>query len=84
MADANAKQVWSVPEAIEYMKHLVEFKPVFIEGGSSTPLVVLVPFANHPLQSPQTRTTSLATRPSARRSSRTAWVWPRARRRRTA
>jgi hypothetical protein len=21
-----------VPEAIEYMKHLVEFKPVFIEG----------------------------------------------------
>ncbi|KAF5655743.1 mitochondrial enolase superfamily member 1 [Fusarium circinatum] len=23
--------VWSVPEAIEYMKHLVEFKPVFIE-----------------------------------------------------
>lgn len=30
MIDAN--QVWSVPEAIEYMKHLVEFKPVFIEG----------------------------------------------------
>ncbi|CAI6091960.1 unnamed protein product [Clonostachys chloroleuca] len=29
MIDAN--QVWSVPEAIEYMKHLVEFKPVFIE-----------------------------------------------------
>jgi len=26
------RQVWSVPEAIEYMKHLVEFKPVFIEG----------------------------------------------------
>nr|RBQ91837.1 hypothetical protein FVER53263_12512 [Fusarium verticillioides] len=25
------KEVWSVPEAIEYMKHLVEFKPVFIE-----------------------------------------------------
>lgn len=24
-------QVWSVPQAIEYMKHLVEFKPVFIE-----------------------------------------------------
>ncbi|CZR37586.1 uncharacterized protein FPRO_07223 [Fusarium proliferatum ET1] len=23
--------VWSVPEAIDYMKHLVEFKPVFIE-----------------------------------------------------
>jgi len=21
-----------VPEAIEYMKHLVEYKPVFIEG----------------------------------------------------
>ncbi|CAK7214981.1 hypothetical protein SBRCBS47491_002334 [Sporothrix bragantina] len=29
MIDAN--QVWSVPEAIEYMKQLVEFKPVFIE-----------------------------------------------------
>ncbi|EED17939.1 galactonate dehydratase, putative [Talaromyces stipitatus ATCC 10500] len=29
MIDAN--QVWSVPEAIEYMKELVEFKPVFIE-----------------------------------------------------
>ncbi|KAK9452555.1 enolase C-terminal domain-like protein [Dipodascopsis uninucleata] len=29
MLDAN--QVWSVPEAIEWMKHLVEFKPVFIE-----------------------------------------------------
>jgi len=26
-------QVWSVPEAIEYMKQLVEFKPVFIEGS---------------------------------------------------
>ncbi|RKL50851.1 L-galactonate dehydratase [Fusarium proliferatum] len=24
-------KVWSVPEAIDYMKHLVEFKPVFIE-----------------------------------------------------
>lgn len=32
MIDAN--QVWSVPEAIEYMKNLVEFKPVFIEGMS--------------------------------------------------
>lgn len=29
MIDAN--QVWSVPEAIEYMEQLVEFKPVFIE-----------------------------------------------------
>ncbi|QKX57373.1 uncharacterized protein TRUGW13939_04485 [Talaromyces rugulosus] len=29
MIDAN--QVWSVPEAIDYMKQLVEFKPVFIE-----------------------------------------------------
>ncbi|OAA63761.1 Mandelate racemase/muconate lactonizing enzyme [Niveomyces insectorum RCEF 264] len=29
MIDAN--QVWSVPEAIKYMKQLVEFKPVFIE-----------------------------------------------------
>jgi len=33
MIDAN--QVWSVPEAIEYMKQLVEFKPVFIEGKSA-------------------------------------------------
>lgn len=30
MIDAN--QVWSVPEAIEWMKQLVQFKPVFIEG----------------------------------------------------
>ncbi|KAJ5086233.1 enolase C-terminal domain-like protein [Penicillium alfredii] len=29
MIDAN--QVWSVPQAIDYMKQLVEFKPVFIE-----------------------------------------------------
>jgi hypothetical protein len=27
---------WSVPAAIEYMKHLVEFKPVFIEGQDTT------------------------------------------------
>lgn len=33
MVDAN--QVWSVPEAIEYMKHLVEFKPWFIEEPTS-------------------------------------------------
>ena len=32
MIDAN--QVWSVPEAIEWMKQLAEFKPVFIEGQS--------------------------------------------------
>jgi hypothetical protein len=31
-SDHHRTQVWSVPEAIEYMKHLVEFKPVFIEG----------------------------------------------------
>ena len=30
MIDAN--QVWSVPEAIDWMKQLAEFKPVFIEG----------------------------------------------------
>ncbi|KFA45539.1 hypothetical protein S40293_06597 [Stachybotrys chartarum IBT 40293] len=34
MIDAN--QVWSVPEAIEYMKHLVEYKPVFIEVAEPT------------------------------------------------
>ncbi|KAK9473933.1 enolase C-terminal domain-like protein [Dipodascopsis tothii] len=33
MIDAN--QVWSVPEAIEWMKELVEFKPVFIEEPTS-------------------------------------------------
>ena len=33
MVDAN--QVWSVPEAIEYMKHLAEFKPWFIEEPTS-------------------------------------------------
>ncbi|EGS19734.1 mandelate racemase/muconate lactonizing enzyme-like protein [Thermochaetoides thermophila DSM 1495] len=33
MVDAN--QVWSVPEAIEYMKQLVEFKPWFIEEPTS-------------------------------------------------
>ncbi|KAF2824249.1 mandelate racemase/muconate lactonizing protein-like protein [Ophiobolus disseminans] len=33
MVDAN--QVWSVPEAIEYMKQLREFKPWFIEEPTS-------------------------------------------------
>ncbi|KAF3043651.1 L-galactonate dehydratase [Didymella heteroderae] len=33
MVDAN--QVWSVPEAIEYMKQLQEFKPWFIEEPTS-------------------------------------------------
>ncbi len=34
--DANASpQVWSVPEAIEYMQHLKEFKPWFIEEPTS-------------------------------------------------
>ncbi|KAG0649615.1 L-galactonate deHydratase [Hyphodiscus hymeniophilus] len=33
MVDAN--QVWSVPEAIEYMQHLKEFKPWFIEEPTS-------------------------------------------------
>lgn len=33
MTDAN--QVWSVPEAIEYMKKLVDFKPWFIEEPTS-------------------------------------------------
>ena len=33
MVDAN--QIWSVPEAIEYMKELAEFKPWFIEEPTS-------------------------------------------------
>ncbi|KAL4729094.1 L-galactonate dehydratase [Fusarium chlamydosporum] len=33
MTDAN--QVWSVPEAIEYMKQLADFKPWFIEEPTS-------------------------------------------------
>ncbi|PPJ52619.1 hypothetical protein CBER1_11145 [Cercospora berteroae] len=33
MVDAN--QVWSVPEAIEYMRQLAEFKPWFIEEPTS-------------------------------------------------
>ncbi|KAK3705590.1 L-galactonate dehydratase [Vermiconidia calcicola] len=33
MVDAN--QVWSVPDAIEYMKNLAEFKPWFIEEPTS-------------------------------------------------
>lgn len=33
MVDAN--QIWSVPEAIEYMKQLAEFKPWFIEEPTS-------------------------------------------------
>lgn len=33
MVDAN--QVWSVPEAIEYMKQLAEFRPWFIEEPTS-------------------------------------------------
>jgi L-galactonate dehydratase len=32
---ANSLQVWSVPEAIEYMQHLKEFKPWFIEEPTS-------------------------------------------------
>ncbi|EON66066.1 hypothetical protein W97_05309 [Coniosporium apollinis CBS 100218] len=33
MVDAN--QVWSVPEAIDYMRHLAEYKPWFIEEPTS-------------------------------------------------
>ncbi|MCJ1249606.1 L-galactonate dehydratase [Trapelia coarctata] len=33
MVDAN--QVWSVPEAIDYMKHLAQFQPWFIEEPTS-------------------------------------------------
>ncbi|MEO5534922.1 MAG: L-fuconate dehydratase [Pseudolysinimonas sp.] len=33
MIDAN--QVWDVPEAIEWMKHLAEFKPLWIEEPTS-------------------------------------------------
>lgn len=33
MVDAN--QIWSVPEAIEYMKQLAEFRPWFIEEPTS-------------------------------------------------
>ncbi|ANZ77603.1 BA75_04754T0 [Komagataella pastoris] len=33
MIDAN--QIWSVPEAIEWMKELVKFKPIFIEEPTS-------------------------------------------------
>ncbi|KAL5093960.1 L-galactonate dehydratase [Trichoderma cf. simile WF8] len=33
MVDAN--QVWSVPEAIDYMLHLVKYKPLFIEEPTS-------------------------------------------------
>ncbi|KAF2835290.1 enolase C-terminal domain-like protein [Patellaria atrata CBS 101060] len=33
MIDAN--QIWSVPEAIEYMSHLLEFRPWFIEEPTS-------------------------------------------------
>jgi hypothetical protein len=36
-----------VPEAIEYMKQLVEFKPVFIEGSSFL-LLVLLPLPSKP------------------------------------
>jgi L-galactonate dehydratase len=46
MVDAN--QVWSVPEAIEYMKQLKEFKPWFIEEPTSPDdgkvLLLLIPF----------------------------------------
>ena len=34
-ANPNPSQVWSVPEAIEYMKQLAEFKPWFIEEPTS-------------------------------------------------
>ncbi len=48
MVDAN--QVWSVPEAIEHMKLLAEFKPWFIEeptspdDGKTLQLSLLLPF----------------------------------------
>lgn len=41
MVDAN--QVWSVPEAIEYMKALKEFKPWFIEEPTSPDDGMLLP-----------------------------------------
>lgn len=56
MVDAN--QVWSVPEAIEYMKELAEFKPWFIEeptspdDGTSTPLPYAPTTKETPTNSP--------------------------------
>jgi hypothetical protein len=63
MVDAN--QVWSVPEAIEYMTALKEFKPWFIEEPTSPddgmlfslPFLLLLP--STPLSLPQIAHTSL-------------------------
>jgi L-galactonate dehydratase len=50
MVDAN--QVWSVPEAIEYMKELKEFKPWFIEEPTSPDdgMYILFPLLFNPLK----------------------------------
>jgi L-galactonate dehydratase len=47
MVDAN--QVWSVPEAIEYMKELKEFKPWFIEEPTSPDDGTQQPISSLPL-----------------------------------
>lgn len=46
MVDAN--QVWSVPEAIEYMKQLAEFKPWFIEEPTSPDDGMFFPYPDLP------------------------------------
>ena len=46
MVDAN--QVWSVPEAVEYMKKLAEFKPWFIEEPTSPDDGMSLSFSHFP------------------------------------
>jgi hypothetical protein len=63
MIDAN--QVWSVPEAIEWMKQLAEFKPVFIEGR----ICLVATMTNSDImQSPRVPTTYLGMLQSGRPS----------------
>ena len=74
MVDAN--QVWSVPEAIEYMKQLVEFKPWYAacmttKAGGLT-LICIVGL----LRNPHPQMISSATRLSGKRSSHMVLVLP--------
>lgn len=87
MVDAN--QVWSVPEAIEYMKELKEFKPWFIEEPTSPDdgMFPLLSFSNYLSTKTvliNTKKQSWATKPSAKPSSPTTSASPPAKCARTA
>jgi len=85
MVDAN--QVWSVPEAIEYMKELKEFKPWFIEEPTSPDDGMMALFSLSRVWGSENANTILqcsATKLFARPSNRTILASPRAKCARTA